>query len=233
MTVSVSLWSADFATFPEHVDRLEAGLAAGERARLARFAEPGLRRRFLLRRTMLRTLLARATGKTPQFVYGPQGKPAPADPAAPRFSVAHAGDFSVVALSNDREIGVDVARFETLDDLDAVVARTFGPLERASFAALPDALKLEAFYAVWTQKEALLKGLGLGLSVEPDRIAVRVDPREQPRLEGTPPEHGGIRDWQFARLSLASPYRGTLAYEEPQDAVEIGYREFGAHLLPG
>ncbi len=210
---TVEIWSADLSRFPGPVEHLVERLSEDERDRLESRRGPGVRRLFLLRRAMLRRILCPDRNAASPFDYGPHGKPSLAGPGAPRFNLSHAGGFSVLALWRGGEIGVDVALEEDLPDLDRLVTRAFGRDERARFEELPPSLRLGAFYSAWTQKEALLKALGTGLSLEPDLFAVEVDPRAAPRLRSslTPlllPER-----WELHALSLPSPYRGALALE--------------------
>lgn len=223
--VTVEIWSTDFSGFPGPVEHLVERLSADERARFESRREPGLRRLFLLRRAMLRGILGLDRSTATPFDYGPHGKPSLSRPGAPRFSLSHAGAFSVLALWGGGKIGVDVALEEVLPDLDRLVTRAFGPEERARFQELPPELRLGAFYGAWTQKEALLKALGTGLSLEPDLFAVEVDPRAAPRLRFSRSPLLLPASWDLYALSLPGPYCGALALEGGAHAT-LRYRAF-------
>jgi 4'-phosphopantetheinyl transferase len=216
--VPVEIWTADFSQFPGSAEHLARYLSEDELARLARLREPEVRRRFLLRRAMLRRILSRAAGGPVHLTYGPYGKPALSSGGSPQFNFAHAGPFSVLAIGG-RALGIDVALEEELPDLAGLVARTFAPDEQAGFADLPADLRLASFYRVWTQKEAVLKALGTGLSLEPDRFSVDVDPRAAPRLRGSRTPLIEPERWALAALELPGLLRGAIAAERPADPV--------------
>ena len=54
----------------------------------------------------------------------------------------------------------------------ALVRRMCSPDERATFARLPDPLRLRALARAWTIKEATLKARGVGLAEDPRGLAV-------------------------------------------------------------
>ena len=93
------------------------------------------------------------------YEVGPHGKPRLAGPvAAWDFNVSHAGEWVVVGLVRDAEIGVDVESLRRRVDVAAMAERVLSPSERE----LARAGGAEAFLMLWSQKEALLKALGSG-----------------------------------------------------------------------
>jgi phosphopantetheinyl transferase len=82
------------------------------------------------------------------------------------FSVSHSGPHSAVAVSLD-PVGLDIERMLHLADLDDTAAASLGPLEARAFAACEPRERERFFYRCWTRKEALLKAMGCGLSVDP------------------------------------------------------------------
>jgi 4'-phosphopantetheinyl transferase len=82
-------------------------------------------------------------------------------------------DVFMFGVARGERIGVDVEIAHPLDPPDAALH----PEERTRLAALPQALRAERFYELWTAKEAFLKSLGLGLTVEPSRLLVT--PRDE------------------------------------------------------
>lgn len=147
----------DPADAPALVDLLDAH----ERERLGRFRRAADRARYLaahaLARRALAVLLDRPAGS---FAIdrtcrcGEQhGKPRV--PGAPEFSLTHAGDLVGVAV-HAAPVGLDVERVRDLPDLAGVAAHACSPAETVTG---PD-----AFFRLWTRKEALLKTTGRGLS---------------------------------------------------------------------
>ena len=79
-------------------------------------------------------------------------------------------------------MGIDLEAVRALENLDGLAASCFSRTEQAALAAVPEALRLEAFYDGWTRKEAFLKLLGDGLSRPLDSFDVTLSPGEPPRL---------------------------------------------------
>jgi 4'-phosphopantetheinyl transferase len=170
------------------VEALVSVLSADERTRAARFVFARDRRRFVVTRACLRTLLGRLSGDSPaaiQFAYGPHGKPALAPdgsgPAA-HFSVSHSEDLALIALGAGQPLGVDLEAVRPIADLEQIATRFFTPAEARTIATVPPAQRTLAFLLCWTRKEAFAKALGGGLSVPLDSYQVACHPGEPARL---------------------------------------------------
>jgi phosphopantetheinyl transferase len=100
----------------------------------------------------LREVLARYLDEDPAGIElrrGEHGKPALADPSSPlRFNLSHSGDLALVAVTQGREVGVDVQKIKPRRDI--------------------------AFYKAWARREAIVKCVGTGLlaPLPPDPVAV-------------------------------------------------------------
>jgi 4'-phosphopantetheinyl transferase len=166
--VTVVWWAAPVA--PADAPELVALLDGHERERLDRFRRPADRARYLAAHALTRIVLADAVG-TPAgaLVFdrtcrcGAQhGKPVL--PGGPGFSLTHAGDLVGVAVHPGGAVGLDVEQVRELTDLAAMVAHVCSPQETA-----PDA---DAFFTLWTRKEALLKAVGTGLATPMSAITL-------------------------------------------------------------
>jgi 4'-phosphopantetheinyl transferase len=161
------------------VDAAEPGpeidlLSDDERTRAARFIRARDRRRFVCCRATLRSILGGLLGQAPgaiRFRSGGQGKPeldsegTVADSTfALRFNVSHSSELAIIGVCRGREVGIDIERVRAITEADRIVASYFTLTEQAEFATLAGAAKAEAFFRGWTRKEAILKGLGIGLS---------------------------------------------------------------------
>lgn len=166
---AVHLWRARFSELRCMAFSSGATLSPDETARAQRFAFDDLRRRFVLGRGFLRAVLGRYLvwpAHQVALAYTPSGKPyLPArDHTWLRFNLAHAGDLLLLAVTRDREIGVDVEPRRPIAHTDHAARIYFSPGERRALAASPDAARLDAFLSLWTSKEAYGKAKGTGLA---------------------------------------------------------------------
>ncbi|MFN8474511.1 MAG: 4'-phosphopantetheinyl transferase superfamily protein [Anaerolineae bacterium] len=173
----VHVWRIVLETTRELEPELRDALSADERARANRLVFDGHRARFVATRGWLRSLLGRYLGidaRDVSFTYGSNGKPmlAPAMAWRLEFSVSHAEDLALVALSLEQPVGVDAEPVRTIPELAELAELVFAPTERAAWEALPAAERNIAFFETWTRKEAVLKGLGDGLSRAPRELEV-------------------------------------------------------------
>lgn len=152
----------------------------------------------LLARAALRALLAQETGRPDwQILRTPHGKPfvvAASGAPGPAVSLAHTRGMVAVAVAQDGDLGIDIERHRPRD-FAALAAQAFGVREQAEVAAGgPD-----AFYRIWTLREAVAKATGEGLALAAngrDLVAC-----------GAPgswhcTDHGG-RTWHLAYVRVA------------------------------
>lgn len=149
---------------------------------------------------------------------GPHGRPqlGPAQACSLDFNWSHSGDRALVALGRGVAPGIDIERRRARPRALALASRYFDPAEAAWLATQPPELRDEAFLALWTAKEAVLKALGRGLAFGLDRLHVEVAagaPRLR-RLEGE-----RIDAWQLQALDAGPAYRGALAWRGPPRPV--------------
>lgn len=138
-----------------------AVLSVDETQRAARIQFPEPRRRFTVARTALRLILARYTGTAPdaiRFEYNGFGKPFLSGADAPRFNASHSADRALIAVAAGREVGIDIEQVKREVDFRAIATRFFPKDEAAQ------AITREAFFHVWTRREAYLKAVGCGFA---------------------------------------------------------------------
>lgn len=198
-------------------------LSADETARAERFHFDRDRQGFITGRAALRRVLAHYLEADPAalgFSYGPAGKPSLFEPPEGQelnFNLSHSAGWGLLAVTRGREIGVDLERIRSSDDLAAVARRFFARDEVAALADIDPALFEQAFFACWTRKEALLKAFGAGLSLPLDGFCVSLDPREPARLISTAFRPAEVRRWSLVDIDLGAPlkqdFRAALAVE--------------------
>jgi 4'-phosphopantetheinyl transferase len=151
----VDVWRVDLGRRTD--DGLTELLCAQERERAARIVDASRQALWARSRGALRMLLAHYLDADPRalrFVLGDHGKPrlgseqpetwreGGSGPGKdPRFNLSHSGELMLLAVTDGREVGVDVER------------------ARARYTA--------EFLRAWTMREAKVKCLGRGLASAP------------------------------------------------------------------
>jgi 4'-phosphopantetheinyl transferase len=175
----VHLWHMDLQK--DSADSRVDDLSAEERVRASRFVFERDRIRFQRARIGLRHVLARYLDVVPadiQFVLNDYGKPRLFGGDVLRFNVSHTDDSAVIAVGAFAEIGVDIESRRPQRDLRALARTVFSVSENDLLSALHGDALLDAFYICWTRKEAYVKALGVGLTLDPASITVGVSPDE-------------------------------------------------------
>lgn len=149
-----------------------------EQGRWRRYRYDRPRREFALCRAALRSILCCRLGcdnEKLSFDTLEHGKPfALVDGiAAPgSFNVSHSGKHGLVALAPQGRLGVDVEERVDRLDLEGMSEIVFSLDEQADFASVRGREKFHLFFTLWTLKEALIKALGTGFSLDPSRFEV-------------------------------------------------------------
>lgn len=171
--VPIDLWLFGLHLQPG-AERL-ACLDVAECERARRFRRERDRRRYLVAHCELREHLSRHTGLAAgaiRLIEGPFGKPRLAGALGCHFNLSHSEDWALLGISQATEIGVDIEVLRPVDDMPGLARAHFTDAEFQQVMALAPAFRDEAFLRVWTRKEACLKAIGTGLSIEPASFAV-------------------------------------------------------------
>ncbi len=159
----VDVWRIDLA----QVAGIEA-LDEAERTRAMRFRHARDRQRYISAHAAVREILARYLNCAAASVYfepdGENGKMRLPGASAPAINLAHSGGMALLCVASLGTVGIDVEQVHALTDLPELVMAHFSRAERALLRANAD--PIEAFFQIWTRKEALLKAVGSGLTVE-------------------------------------------------------------------
>ena len=166
-----TLWMVDAdAVADEDLLGFRDWLSAGELARYQRFVRAQRLRQFVVGRVLLRKALGRLlnveareiqleeqVGKAPLLV-SPVVKG-----GMPGFSIAHSGRWVACVVSAQTALGLDIEVRDAGRDLAALAAQAFDAREMAHWEGLPEALRVDGFYRMWSEKEARFKlGGGAG-----------------------------------------------------------------------
>lgn len=165
--MNVDLYFCDSAEVTIDDEFLLMSLPDDEVNRANRFRLARHRHTFCVAHSLLRTVLHRRVGCKPEeltFEYGPQGKPTL--PGGPAFNLSHTNSEILLGVTDAGRIGVDIEQCSDVPDLDDLAQMCFSDLEMNQYQTTASARRISCFYRGWTRKEALIKALGGGLSVD-------------------------------------------------------------------
>jgi 4'-phosphopantetheinyl transferase len=217
MVVQIWLTSVNKVKLPA----ASGSFSSEELERAGRMDSSGRGQRFLARRWMARTLLARETGVAPGALVLERhcercGRLHPASPllAGSRsvwWSASSSADLAAVAISPAR-VGLDLEAQQERPRWERIAARFYSEAECRAVAGSP-----ARFLEFWTLKEAYLKAIGAGL------------PGGLGSLEctGLAPSSGDWSasaahpGWRFQNLRPRPGFTAAVAAEGEPDGIEL------------
>ena len=208
----IHIWGVHVPSVRKRLGALGGFLNETELARAARFHGEGDRETAVASRGALRVLLAGYSGAAPTdivFRYSENGKPRAVDTGVD-FNVSHSGEWIVLAIGKERQIGVDVEEIRRNVDVDSIAARYLTKEESAWIAQAEDPYAV--FFQIWARKEAYVKARGSALFRELSSFTV---PLEDVEKDG----------WSFHRLEAGSKYAAAVVADRP--ASRIPCYDFG------
>jgi 4'-phosphopantetheinyl transferase len=182
-------------------------LSHEERQRAARLRFDRDRDRYIAAHGILRFVLDSYLPEPSPLIHGPNGKPALACGGL-HFSLSHAEEKALIAVSATGELGVDLERVRAAPDAAAIAELCFSASERTALSLLPQSLQAEAFFKCWTRKEAFVKALGDGLSYPLTDLSVTLD--EPPRIRELAGDEQAAAQWSVHHLAPEPGYVGAI-----------------------
>jgi 4'-phosphopantetheinyl transferase len=220
---ALHVWHADLSSLADSGGKLLSCLSPDEIQRAGRYRFTVHRRRFVSARHVLRHIAGLYCGIAPEairFRYDEHGKPELALNQTPKihFNLSHADDTALFAFTLDARVGVDVESVRLDFSYEALIDDLLSPVERAHWSRIPIENRSAAFYRWWTRKEALLKGVGVGLTGLAD---FSVLPGENVsishKLDGW---HNGL-SWYLHNIPLPQPFVAAAAVDRELVQIEL------------
>jgi len=183
-------------------------LNAEELSRAERFHKELDQNRFIICRSVLKLVLAAHSKidiKKIRIDYHSNKKPYLASHPWLYFNVSHSEDFAIIAISRNK-VGIDIENISENFDYSNLLAIIFDDNEIVEIENAVN--KKQAFYTLWTRKEAFVKALGKGIDEDFKYI---------PCLDG---QHNidstllkTTENWQMYSFNLEDHYLGAVAFE--------------------
>jgi 4'-phosphopantetheinyl transferase len=213
----VHVWNAPL---PDECDTaaLSKLLEPEERSRAAALAFNLDRARYIHSHSVLRQILSRYTGREPgrlAFDRNRHQKPRLVlerreDPDL-HFSLSHSNRGCLVGVRVGSPLGVDIEQLRDVPEAASIARRWFTRAESDALAHLSGAALQQAFFGLWTHREAVVKAIGANLDIGLRQLECALDSAGTVRLVSWRGDQGIGRRWRVRRLEPMEGYLGALA----------------------
>jgi 4'-phosphopantetheinyl transferase len=212
---NIDVWVAFYRDIVDArmLSNLRVLLSDAERHQEKRFHFADDRKRYLVTRAMVRTVLSRYVAVAPTdwgFTTNAYGRPEIVnrhDKAAGLcFNISHTRGLIVLGVSRHRALGVDVENLLTRRVSTGIADRFFSSIEVAELANVSPERRPDRFFEYWTFKESYIKARGMGLSIPLDRFSFHFPHEHAVRLAINAELGDDAKRWIFWQFRPTSEY---------------------------
>lgn len=196
-------------------------LSSAERERAGRFHFEKDRRSYRVTHAAKRLLLGFYLKRHPEsleFGIGEWGKPfLEGTESSLRFNLSHSKGMTLIGISQEKELGVDVELFQPVDRMEPIFERFASPEERRYFK-LAQGQTANAGFALtrwWVGKEAFIKAVGRGLSLGLSEFSIDSFADENVSVGAIPLEFGRGEDYEIEIFRIGSDHLGAMVFPRP------------------
>jgi 4'-phosphopantetheinyl transferase len=223
----INVWTAHLVDEHRATANLLPILGREESAQAAQFSFERDRMHFIQAHGIVRQILSNyldADAATLIFARNHHDKPyliPRANGPHLEFSVSRSSNCCMLAVQLDHSIGIDVEKVRDLPQAIDIVQSYFTPAESKALSALRGAARRDAFFTLWTHKEATVKGLGISLAAHLGRIEFHLDPIGGLRLIAWDGDQSVAQGWSVVRLDPAPGYVAAVASAHPMRCLTL------------
>jgi 4'-phosphopantetheinyl transferase len=161
----VDVWTAPLDVTSDELEELVHRLSPSEQKRVGSLLQEKAVRQYVVSRAMQRQLLSNYVGGLPSEIsFGviAMGKPTLSKPndIGLTFNTTHSGDLVIIAVTANRDVGVDVEQMRKIPRALQVARRFFSTAEYEMLAALPEDELDREFLSIWVRREGTAKARG-------------------------------------------------------------------------
>jgi 4'-phosphopantetheinyl transferase len=194
-------------------DSYRALLNDAEKEQESRFHFARDRRRYLVTRALVRTVLSKYAPVPPKdwaFSTNKYGRPeignGLAGEAHVSFNISHTHSLIVLGVTSLRALGVDVENVRARKVSIAIADRFFAPAEVAALSGVPPDQQNDRFFEYWTFKESYIKARGMGLSIPLDKFSFDYPHDRAVQIAIDPELADDAARWQFWQFRPTPDY---------------------------
>jgi 4'-phosphopantetheinyl transferase len=210
----ILVWFASLVADGATVGHSRMELSADERARADRFQDADVCRRFIVAHAFQRRVLAacaRVEATSLCFGFDAWRKPWLLSRPEVRFNLSHSADIAILAVRMDHDVGVDIEECAQEAAIEDVAKHAFSRAECHALEALSPAARRDAFFRMWTRKEAYVKALGRGLSWPTRSFSVSHLPNNEDALLTDDNDADAPRNWRVTDIRAPDGFHAALA----------------------
>lgn len=173
------------------------------------FYTPKHQHRYLTTRAIIKDILNQYLSLKPShtwvFAENEYGKPFLAEHPNVYFNWSHSGDDGLFMISWDEPVGIDIEHQQKVEYL-AIAKILYSKEEQAFLTHLsPDELPYH-FFHIWSQKEAFIKAIGMGLSF-PTKEFTAILNQEQGHIQVY------HQDWKLTHFMIKENCHGAYCHK--------------------
>ncbi len=223
----VHVWRMRLGSSDYQAGEMQSKLSTEEKHRAAKFQSSDDRTRYITAHYYTREILSKYLGQPPEkirFAYNQYSKPElEEDTNAPglRFNLSHSAEIALLAVANGFNVGVDIELVKHDKATEDIARRFYSSREVELLLNQPGNIRDEAFFRIWTRKEAYIKVRGEGMAIPLDQIEVSFLPGDQPKITGIMDDPLVAARWSLFHLEPEEGYTGALAVEGHPDQLEL------------
>jgi len=198
----IDVWHGDILSEEDGQQNYYEFLNDDEKVKVASFTRPGIQKKYIKTRGVLRKVLGEYLEIKSQDIeikIAEHGKPFVENEAL-FFNLSHTANRLVIAVSNNSEIGIDLEQYKYRKNLQGLVKKCFSEEEKHFWESLSAQQQVMLFYQLWVRKEAFVKAIGRGIAVGLDQCVI--NPKQQTEFLSIPNEYGVAGDWKIVDVHL-------------------------------
>lgn len=210
----IHIWLLEFSKIAISDNKFDKILSEDELAKKKKFHFDRDKIVYAVSRGSLRILLSRYLNLSLDEIYlsfNSFGKPfiEKSNYLNIKFNISHSNEFGLLAFNLSDEIGIDIEFINEELVTENIAKNYFSQFENEELFKLCQEDRINAFFNIWTRKEAFIKAIGKGLSIPLNSFDVNISD-EKPKILRIRLDNI-LENLRLYNLPLISNYKSSLA----------------------
>lgn len=229
----IHIWQASLDYNKSKFNLLIGSLSEDEIERSNRFYFEKDRMQFIVRRGILKQIISKYLEINPKnllFEYNPFGKPFLVTNSLKnniKFNMSHSKNMALYCISSQKDVGIDIEFTQKKVEFHLIIERFFSHNEKAFIQKITTNKRKEAFFKIWTRKEAILKAIGKGISFPLEKVDVSFN-KENFIIRINDNDDGQCTEssWYVEDLLPTKDYVASIAIEGSNPGLILSYFKY-------